>query len=124
MFVYSKKTKVATMYSVRFQPYPTPYFKPTVSESQPCELLAKEALLNYIKALALEYAKINKHEDAFYWYSKAAEQGDPEAQFELACLYEEGMGCVQDKQQAAIWYQKSAEQDYEEALVRLYQVIR
>lgn len=45
------------------------------------------------------------------WYP-LAEQGHTEAQIELAYMYEEGQGVVQDYEQAAKWYRKAAEQGY------------
>ena len=53
------------------------------------------------------------------WYLKAAEQGEPEAQFELSLLYTTGHGVDADYTQAMHWLQKSAEQGYEEAQAHL-----
>ena len=47
---------------------------------------------------------------AAYWYRRAAEQGDAEAQDRLAHLYNYGLGVTQDYAQAAQWYRKAAEQ--------------
>ncbi len=40
----------------------------------------------------------------------AAEKGDAECQFNLALMYEQGMGIPKDEKQAVAWYQKSAGQ--------------
>ena len=39
-----------------------------------------------------------------------AEQGNPEAQFNLGAMYERGQGVTQDDTEAARWYRKAAEQ--------------
>ena len=45
---------------------------------------------------------------AAFWFRKAAEQGDAEAQYDLGDLYDEGQGVPQDYAQAAAWYRKAA----------------
>uniref|UniRef100_UPI002A0A34FA tetratricopeptide repeat protein n=1 Tax=Psychrobacter sp. HII-4 TaxID=1569264 RepID=UPI002A0A34FA len=55
-----------------------------------------------------------------------ANQGDPQAQFQLGSMYENGEGVSQDKTKAADWYRKSAEQgfaDGQNALAKLYYFI-
>lgn len=44
-----------------------------------------------------------------YWYRKAAEQGDVEAQVNLAYCYYIGSGVEQDYAEAVKWYRKAAE---------------
>ena len=44
------------------------------------------------------------------WYTKAAEQGDAAAQFNLGICYDFGEGVEQDMQKAVEWYTKAAEQ--------------
>ena len=44
-----------------------------------------------------------------YWYQKAAEAGNSDAQFNLALCYERGHGVEQDFSKAVYWYQKAAE---------------
>ena len=56
---------------------------------------------------------------AFYWYKKAAEQGDSDGQYDLGYLYETGLGSVQDYSQATYWYMKAAEQGNTDAIVAL-----
>ncbi len=43
---------------------------------------------------------------------KVAEQGDAEAQYQLAEMYAEGEGVTQDYAQAAVWFRKAAEQGH------------
>jgi hypothetical protein len=52
---------------------------------------------------------------AMRWYLKAARQGYPKAQHNLALLYEDGKGVPQDYAQAAIWYKKAAQAGFSEA---------
>lgn len=46
---------------------------------------------------------------------RAAEQGDPEAQFQLGGLYERGNGVPEDVAEAAAWYRRAADQGYANA---------
>lgn len=50
------------------------------------------------------------HEQAFYWYRAAAEQGVAEAQFNLGHLYASGLGVPQSYRTAAEWLERAAEQ--------------
>ena len=43
-------------------------------------------------------------------YRKAAEQGDIQAQFTLAIMYEGGLGVSQDRAEAVKWWRKAADQ--------------
>lgn len=47
---------------------------------------------------------------ACMWYTKAAEQGDPDAQNMLGLCYFHSRGVVQDRETAVKWFQKAAEQ--------------
>lgn len=55
-------------------------------------------------------------EKAFQMFSKAAEAGDAEAMFELAKLYEKGIGTKQNMEAALTWYRKSADLDFADAI--------
>lgn len=46
---------------------------------------------------------------ARYWYTKAAERGEPWAQNNLGVLYADGLGVDADQEKAVYWYMKSAE---------------
>ena len=57
------------------------------------------------------------------WMSKAAEQGDAEAQADLGAAYFYGRGVPQDRKTAAKWLRKSADQGFARAqnlLGRMY----
>lgn len=42
-------------------------------------------------------------------FRTAAEKGNAECQFNLALMYEQGMGIAKDEKEAVVWYKKSAE---------------
>ena len=52
-------------------------------------------------------------------FAALAEQGDADAQFNLALMYEKGKGVPQDYKQAVKWYTKAAEQGDAEAQYNL-----
>ena len=47
---------------------------------------------------------------------RAADHGDPDAQYNLACFHEEAIGVERDMEQAIFWYRKAALQDHELAI--------
>jgi hypothetical protein len=49
---------------------------------------------------------------AFYWYSQVAESGYSTAQFNLAELYDSGVGTEKNLKQAIFWYAKAAQQGF------------
>jgi len=56
---------------------------------------------------------------AFNAYQRHADAGDPEAQFRLARLYEQGYGVKQDEEWAITWYRKAATGGHSGAAQRL-----
>ncbi len=56
---------------------------------------------------------------AFTYYYKAAEQGDPIAQYSLGVMYFEGDGVYQNLSQSAFWYEKAAQQGHNNARCNL-----
>ncbi len=72
--------------------------------------------------LGLAYMRLNPEQQQFdpsgavEWLEKAAEAGSAEAQFELAKLYETGLGVTQDSARALELYQASAGQDFTDAI--------
>lgn len=54
-------------------------------------------------------------DDAFWWYSLAAEQDYPLAQYKLGTLYHQGKGIEKNYTTAAQWYRKAAEKGVPEA---------
>lgn len=76
------------------------------------------------------YDRWSKQEEdlyqAIFWYKKAAEQGDAEAQNHLGFMYEEfghmyefGLMGEEGFEQAAYWYRKAAEQGHRDAQFQL-----
>jgi hypothetical protein len=60
------------------------------------------------------------YEKAMSEWQGAADKGDPEAEFGLGTLYEQGLGgLAQDYKRAGFWYSKAAGQGNTEALYRL-----
>ena len=64
-------------------------------------------------AVAKFFAGRNHDEEAFEWYRRAAEQGHPEAQYELARCYDFGSGVEEDEAETFNWYRKAAEQGHD-----------
>ena len=65
------------------------------------------------------------YEDAVVWFRKAAEQGNPAAQFNLGVAYAGGTGVPQSSEEARKWFQKAADQGFapaKEILPHLRQV--
>lgn len=50
------------------------------------------------------------HEQAVFWYRKAAEQGHIDAHWLLGQMYYRGCGIKQDDEQALFWFRKASEQ--------------
>ena len=48
-------------------------------------------------------------EKTFYWYQKAAENGQSSAKYNLGWLYQNGFGTEKNLEKAFYWYQKAAE---------------
>ncbi len=58
----------------------------------------------------INFKKIIDYKKAFYWYKKAAENGDVNAQWGLGDMYERGLGTESNIDKAKEWYQKAAQQ--------------
>jgi TPR repeat protein len=58
-------------------------------------------------------------EEAFQWYSKAADQGYARAKFNLGLMFENGRGVAQSDEEAVQWYRKAADQGHLQAQARL-----
>lgn len=54
--------------------------------------------------------------EAAKWFRLAAEQNDPQAQFTLGYLYQDGRGVAKNGPEALKWYQRAAEQGHAIAL--------
>src|SRR5690606_1355331 len=49
------------------------------------------------------YGALTDQQKAADWYRKAAERGNPDAQFNLGVMYEQGRGVPQSAQQGYVW---------------------
>jgi TPR repeat protein len=58
-------------------------------------------------------------DDKISQWQKEAQQGDPDAQYNLAYLYENGIGVPKDEAKALEWYQKAADQGHSSAKTNL-----
>lgn len=69
---------------------------------------------------AEDYHKAGNEIMAFQNYKIAAEEyGLPEAEYEVAKRYQDGIGVEKNEEQAFVWYSKAAEQDYEKSQYQL-----
>lgn len=58
-------------------------------------------------------------EQSAYWFEKAANAGDPEAQMQMGYFYQAGIGVTKDLARAANWYQLAASSGLANAKVNL-----
>ena len=68
---------------------------------------------------ALEEYNLGNYDKAVTLFSNAAERGDAEAQYNLGCCYQYGVGVQSNLISAVKWYQYSANQDYKSGIVNL-----
>ena len=72
----------------------------------------------YLHYLHTEYVQ-KDYAQAAFWLTKAAEQGDMDAQLKLGKMYLKGQGVPQDDNVAVAWIRKSTEQEHEWAYYQL-----
>ena len=58
------------------------------------------------------------------WYRKAAEQGNPDAQYNVGMMYLRGEGVAGNRQEAIKWIGKAAEQGYKRAQDTLEELVK
>jgi TPR repeat protein len=66
---------------------------------------------------------LENQQKSYFWYNKAADQGDYFSQFALAKMYANGRGAPRNMQKAIYWHTKAAEQGWifaQSALAGLY----
>lgn len=86
------------------------------------QLLALADLGDTRSMVGLAFIRLNPNEGRFDpvaaagFLQRAADAGSPEAQFELAKLYERGTGVPVDEARALVLYRAAAEQDYADAI--------
>ena len=57
--------------------------------------------------------------EAARWFSKAADQGDAQAQYNLGVSFEQGRGVAQSDVKAVRWYRKANDQGHADAQYNL-----
>ena len=67
----------------------------------------------------LEAYERGEYTEAVRWYRQAADEGDPEAQYNLGVMYNFGRGVPQSDAQAMMWYREAAGQGIADAAFRL-----
>ncbi|WP_209000976.1 caspase family protein [Stappia sp. BW2] len=91
-----------------------------VSQEEQLQVAAREGDSRALKGLA--YMRLNPSEDRYdpsraaAFLEKAAEAGDPEAMFELARMYERGIGVEQDVDKALELFRQSADEGFADAI--------
>lgn len=102
-------------------------------QGQGVEKNVEEGVAWYVKAanqgsaeaqnkLGLLFNLTKDFNQASYWFRKAALLGFPDAEFNLAVMYEKGEGVNSDLSQALLWYRRAAAAGHERAkkhLIRL-----
>jgi len=68
---------------------------------------------------SFDAAEAGNFDRAVSIWKSLAEQGDPQAQFNLGLMYHSGLGLAQSEAEAVKWYQKAAEGGYSSARVYL-----
>lgn len=100
-------TKVAVIECVNDMPATTMKFVQPTKEIEENYKRGKECLAAYL------------YETAFNYFQKAAQQGHAEAQYELAEMYQDGLGVSESEKHATKWYGLAAEQGHAEAQYNL-----
>lgn len=80
---------------------------------------AESGDINAQSKLGAFYYSEQNYSEAIKWLTKAAENGDAVAQFNLAICYSNGQGVPKDDMETLTWIQKAAEQGLKEAQYNL-----
>ena len=87
----------------------------TQTDYNPNAEVQKQISMMYYKRSKAKNGTYSDAEEAFKWQSLAAEQGDAEAQENLAFMYFFGKGVAYDDEQAFKYFALAAEQGRDEA---------
>ncbi|MGO9460100.1 MAG: hypothetical protein ACLPWS_09210 [Rhodomicrobium sp.] len=91
-------------------------------EAQAMALYRKAAAAGHVRAmhnlgvLFSAHATPQDYREAALWFSRAAEAGFADSQYNLALLYERGLGLEQDLTRAYYWYEAAAKAGDKEAI--------
>lgn len=83
------------------------------------ELSPEEELQNGYDYQVGTKGKQRDDEEAFHWFEKAAERGNPKAMYELYGCYNKGKGCSKNQAKALEYLLKAAQCDYVHAQYEL-----
>jgi TPR repeat protein len=75
-----------------------------------CQIAADAGFVPAQSTLGVLFARMKKFKKAVEWWAKAADQGDLEAQYNLANALSKGQGVPQNAEQAFRWFLKAASQ--------------
>ena len=74
--------------------------------------------------IGIKYCQKEEYKKAFEWLEKSAKQGEPNAQYGLGTMYENGFGVEKDYEKAYEWYSKSAVKGNKEAIKSSIKVLK
>ncbi len=91
------------------------------TEAPMTELLQRAEQQDTTAQLTLgeRYADMDKGNDAYKWFTAAANDNNAEAQYRLGEMYYNGNGVAKNYQTAISWYEKAAHQNHHAAAYRL-----
>ena len=69
----------------------------------------------------IAYYEQGNYSEAMKWWRKAAEQGDPDAQYNLGLMYDNGNGVQRNYAEALRWLRMAAKQGFADAQTALRQ---
>ncbi len=78
------------------------FFELAKSGDADAQTMLGEMYLDGINGVAVD------HEQAFFWLNKAAAHGDPQAQYLVGFMYENGLYVTSNMHRAVKWYKKAA----------------
>lgn len=90
---------------------PSAYFNEQLAKAKAGDAVAQMKIGTYYRWGMGMGVQIDLDE-SIKWYRKAAEQGEINAQFDLACMYDNGEGVPQDYFEAVKWYQMAADEKW------------
>jgi localization factor PodJL len=80
--------------------------------------------MHNLGAMLLKNASALSYREAAAWFEQAAAKGFPDSQYNLALLYEHGLGIEQDLLRAYQWYVEAAKAGVKEAAAKAQQLRR
>ncbi len=91
----------------------------TIRKNFPITRLLQICAMGFCLIFSSNLLAVNYYAGVFEFQKKLANNGNPQAQYKLASMYEKGHGVKKNTQQAKHWYKKSAANNYKMAGLRL-----